>query len=71
VEELMAQRRYHDVEPKLLAELRPGDRSATVRTVTDVHLTATSVTITWDDGTTTEASLNAQPGVEIVLSPGA
>lgn len=59
-------RRYHDVEMVPLAELRPGDRIAVVRTVAKVVATVGSIWVELDDGTAIDGDPTQEPAVEIV-----
>lgn len=63
-------RRYADVESKLVADLEPGDEVVNRRRVELVHkvlgLETSSVTVTWDDGTTQVYDLAGEPALEVV-----
>lgn len=50
---------------KLVTDLVPGDQVPVVRTVAKVERSATSMLVTFDDGTTTTYDLAAAPAVTV------
>lgn len=64
-------RRYTDLEVKPVVELRPGDEVLFRHTIEQVTTTATSVTVTWDDGTESTWQLDGDPALEVVAQKGA
>jgi len=64
-------RRYADVEPKLVADLVPGDevviRKSAVAVTRWITETGGQVDVTWSDGTADSYDLTVKPALEVVV----